>query len=392
MKRLLVIGRATNSYTRYFLQQGQLAITYDCIEDIEHEGVLCYIARRAGDNFDGVLGISELATTIANVIATANGCNAPTAAAVLACQNKYISRQAQAQCVPHHTPRYALLHQAEHFPVFVKPARGSLSAFAQVIQTPQELARHVAKNAPLVKVDNALYKQILSLGHFAHKDLDTYKDFLCEEVVDGTQVCVDGYMFNGRVHIFGTTRAHLLEGTLSFSRWDFPVHIDGVDELVSKLVTGIGLNNCGFNVELMVGGQNIYVIEIHARPSTQFAWHIEQVTGHSPLQDTCLIALRQEPVAHSKQQTHELASCFVLRKKNDALVTSVPTQFEIEAIERTYPGVEIVVLVKKGKRLSDYRQDSDTFRYCLINAAGASIEELEKAKKEIEVQLKFKFA
>jgi len=165
-----------------------------------------------------------------------------------------------------------------------------------------------------------------------------------------------------------------------------------VDELVERLVLGVGLDNTCFNVELMVHGTQLYVIEIHARPSTQFAWHIEHATGQNPLQDACMIALGQQPVARKAQPVSNVACCCVMRIEHDALVTRVPLQTEIEAIQSTYPHVQIIVLVQVGKRLSDYRQDSDTFRYCLINAAGGSFEEIKKLRVEIEKQLQFTFA
>ena len=399
MKRLLVIGRRMTDYTTFFDSEclDGFSLTYDFIEDIVSEGVPQYVARRISDNFDGVLGpTTDIHKSIAHVIAAASGCNAPTQDAMLACKNKYISRLAQKKCVPKQVPKFFLYtdqQQEYNYPVFIKPVSGILSAFAQVIQNKQELHEHIAKNKDQVIADNKLYEQILSIGHYQHEHLHTYNEFLCEEYLQGTQVSVDGYVFKGNVHIYGIIQAHMLEGTLSFSRWDFPVHIDGVNELVTKLIAGIGLDNTTFNVELMVNDDNIFIIEVHARLSMQFVGLIENVTGVSPMLSMCKIALGQEPSDSTTQSgKHNVCCSCVLRKTKDALVTRVPTQDEVRAIERAYPGVKVFVLVEAGKRLSDYRQDSDTFRYGLITVPGASIEDVERKRKEIEAQLQFKFA
>ena len=393
-KRILIIGRRNGA--QYFFSTHDFIVTYDCIEDIEQEGVAPYVARRVRDGFDGVLGVCEIATTVAHVIAAASGCNAPSQAAMLACQNKFISRNLQAQCVPKHVPAFCLSTDQQRdarYPIFVKPVRGSLSSFAQVVHSPKELDAHISAQHKNVIADNSFYESVLQLGHYKHEYLHTYKNFLCEELLRGTQVCVDGFVYDGNVTIFGTTRAHLLEGTLSFSRWDYPVHYTGINHLVKKLIAGIGLDNTCFNVELMVDGDDMHIIEVHARPSAQFAPLIKHVTGVCPLRAACLVALGRNPLLdiRSARGSHTVCCSCVLRKKNDALVTRVPTQDEIERIEREYPGVEVIVLADVGKRLSDYRQDCDTYRYGLITVPGVSFEEVEATRREIEARLMFTF-
>ncbi len=235
MKRILIISRATNSYASLADQPALCAydIVLDTIESIEAEGVASYITRRVHEIsigrvvIDGVWAATELACTIAALIASQTGLPGPSPQSVLGCQNKYISRQVQHACVQAHTPPFALSREVlssgdTTFPLFVKPVRGSLSAYAGIVHSRSELEAYMYTMKKNVVHDNVLYGQCMAFGEFSHEHCDTYNELLCESVLEGTQVCVDGYVYNERVVIIGTTRAHFLENSLSFSRWDFP--------------------------------------------------------------------------------------------------------------------------------------------------------------------------
>ena len=86
-----------------------------------------------------------------------------------------------------------------------------------------------------------------------------------------------------------------------------------------------------------------------------------------------------------------LCSCFILRRKGDALVTRSPTKEEVRALEKKYAPVEINILASQGHKLSHYRQDTETFRYAEIKVPGKNIHEIEKKFEEIKKELIFEF-
>ena len=71
---------------------------------------------------------------------------------------------------------------------------------------------------------------------------------------------------------------------------------------------------------------------------------------------------------------------------------SIPGQEDLEHIRVRYPDANIEILAKSGKHLSEQIQDSQSFRYGLINIGADSFDHLEEKFEECRSMLPFEFA
>ncbi len=392
--------------------------TYDVIIDpksaVERDGVGAYVERvaqkiRSGQlQVDGIAATTEDLAFVASVIASKAGLAGPTPDAVFACQNKLLQRNLQRECAPEATPDFFLARDwlagevpGVRFPLFVKPVTSALSFYSHQAEDTSELRRIIREGHDIVPSGNRLTAEVIELGYIDHPWAPLHNELLCERVVTGTQVTVDGYVQGGRVVLLGTTLSVFVPGTISFSRFDFPhrfgPEIDSrITDVVRRVVGHIGLDDTLFNMELMVDEETggIKIIELNTRLSFQFVPLIEWVRGISPLRIMCDIAVGRdtEGVATEGAGPFSIASSCVLRTREDQWVLDVPSSEDVADIEAERSNVRVFPVVATGTRLSDYRQDPHTFRYCLVDIAGEDLEEIASTLPVVKDRLGFRFA
>ena len=462
MSRILVIavGKNIKNYKELTSSFKDYEVVYHSLILPMKEGVKNYVDRVVEDvtsgklRIDGIVGLNDYSSLIAAIIARRIGLISPSIESLLNCQNKYLSREIQNKYLPNNTPGYLILSDKslntffnfergfappaslinhpradsklkkyatdfKKFPIFIKPVKGSLSFFSYKVESKEDLNKKIGQAEKVLPKKNKFYKKILAVAKVESSYVD---NLLCEELIKGEQITIDGYVFNGKVVFFGITKSNFLPGTLSFSRFDYPYSFgSSLDSkiyfLAKKLVKAVGLNNSLFNAELMVdvkskGVTQIKIVEINSRPSAQFMYMIYQVTGFHPLKVALDISIGKSSKFEARLQSSaqltparqvkslpaeagpkllSLCSCFILRRKGDALVTRSPTKEEVRALEKKYAPVEINILASQGHKLSHYRQDTETFRYAEIKVPGKNIHEIEKKFEEIKKELIFEF-
>ena len=458
MSRILVIavGKNIKNYKELTSSFKDYEVVYHSLILPMKEGVKNYVDRAVDAvtsgklRIDGIVGLNDYSSLIAAIIARRIGLISPSIESLLNCQNKYLSREIQNKYLPNNTPGYLILSDKslntffnfergfappaslinhpradsklkkyatdfKKFPIFIQPVKGSLSFFSYKVESKEDLNKKIGQAEKVLPKKNKFYKKILAVAKVESSYVD---NLLCEELIKGEQITIDGYVFSGKVVFFGITKSNFLPGTLSFSRFDYP-HSFGssldskIYFLAKKLVKAVGLNNSLFNAELMVdvkskGVTQIKIVEINSRPSAQFMYMIYQVTGFHPLKAALDISIGENPKFERRNpqssaqlmpaqggqagpKLFNLCRCFILRRREDALVARSPTKDEINALEKKYAPVEINILASKGHKLSHYRQDTDTFRYAEIKVPGKNIHEIEKKFEEIKKELIFEF-
>ncbi len=105
--------------------------------------------------YQGIIATNSLVAAIAAVITKRTGLIGPSPEAVLRCQNKYISRMIQKECVPNNTPDFIVSSeyfkdssQAPAFPLFIKPVKSHLSLCSYLVKNDADL-RKKYMNQPL---------------------------------------------------------------------------------------------------------------------------------------------------------------------------------------------------------------------------------------------------
>ncbi len=185
--------------------------------------------------------------------------------------------------------------------------------------------------------------------------------------------------------------------TISFDRFEYPYQLPIamqkiIEQSSRNLITGIGLNNSLFNIEykLNINDNTAHIIEINSRLSSQFAVLIESVTGQNPLTSICDISVGAQPSFQDDWSSTPYNYCtsFVSRVFENKYITKIPLATEIDALQHRYPSAQIHNLIEKPNAyLSDYEQDNDTYRYAIINVAGATLEEVNVIHTQVHTEL-----
>jgi hypothetical protein len=331
------------------------------VTDVSPEALLDELADLPAD---AVVGTKDRSALVAALLAERLRLPGPHPTAVVACQHKPTSRGIQQRVAPEATPRFALLDGSPPFPApwFVKPVVGRLSQEARRVNNDAEL-QTVAERAGY----RDGYAQIAGLAGLAS---GTVHGFLVEELVEGDEVTLEGYVHDGRVRTIGVTDSVKYPGTNSFQRFEYPSalstdRLHELEELTALLVPAHGLDHCFFNAEFLVPATGpAKIVELNARIASQFSPLVQAVDGRSTYDALFALACGKDP-AWMGSETRGVAISYVIRAFEDALVAAVPE-----------PEENLEVLVRPGRRLSEQgANDSASFRLAIFTEWGKAREE-----------------
>jgi len=281
------------------------------------------------------------------------------------------------------------------FPAFLKPVKSCMSMNAYKVCSSTELEHHV-RSALLPAGFLKPFNDMLAL--YPEFDLDV-SSLLVEELLEGEQVSLEGYVFEGRVHVMGIIDAIMFPGTYSFKRFQYPSLLGAsvqarMVQIAETLIAGIGYENALFNIELIYnpGTDQIHIIEVNPKIASQFPDLFQKVDGTSSYSVLLETALGKEPTFTRRQGQFKVAGSCVLRTFEDQRVISAPSAEQLQALSKRFPDAKIQIMAAPGKKLSDQMQDVSSYRYGLINIGANSVEELEEKFETCKSMLGFQFA
>jgi hypothetical protein len=330
---------------------------------------------------DGIVATKDQSALLAAVLAERRGLPGPSPASVLACQHKPTSRELQRAVAPASTPRAAPLDAGPPFepPFFAKPVVGRLSQGAVRIDGPEDVARldHGGTYADRYEAIAALAGA--ELGH-AH-------GFVAEELLEGREVTLEGYVREGHVTTIGVTDSVMYPGTISFERFEYPSALPAerraeLVELARRIVPAHGLDDVFFNIEFFVPEDGpAGIIELNARLASQFAPLVLAVHGRSTYDALFALACGTDP-AWAPGTPDGVGVSYVVRVFEDAYVEAVPE-----------PAEDVEILVRPGLRLSEQgANDAQSFRLAIIAGHGATREEAVAACRRRAAELSVRLA
>lgn len=344
-----------------------------------------------------------------SVIARALNLPGPPPEAIMLCEHKFYSREYQAKLVPEATPAFALIdpafagestgsrqsdREALGFPSFLKPVKSCMSKNAFTVHSREELDGLVG-TAVLPRQFVEPFDQMVQryTGFSQHAAC-----LLHEELLTGVQVSLEGYVFNGAVHVMGVVDAIMFDGTKSFKRWQYPSKLPAavlarMADIAERFFSGIKYDNALFNMELFYDAatDRIGIIEINPKIASQFPNLFEKVDGFSTYGTLLEVAAGLNPVVYKGKGEYKIAASCVMRVFSDQLVRSVPTRSQIDEILELYPGSRVQIYAQPGKRLSEQAQDAFSYRYGLIDLGAQSESELEEKFDKCMSILQFDF-
>ncbi len=330
---------------------------------------------------DGVVGTKDLSALLASIVARDRGLPGPSAESLVSCQHKPTSRKIQRRAVPSATPRFVELDGEEtpSFPFFVKPVIGRLSQNARRVDDSDELLS-------LHEIDEYTqrYSDIASLAGVFPDDVH---GFLAEELMEGAEVTLEGYVRNGNVTTIGVTDSVKYPGTNSFERFEYPTVLSAGRQrdlagLARDVVLAHGFDNGFFNVEFFVPDRGpAGIIEVNGRIASQFAPLIQELHGRSTYDALFSLACGDDPRWEARIPDG-VGLSYCKRVFSDAFVEAVPAPQD---------GLEL--LVRPGRWLSEQGvNDAESYRLAIFYATGATRDEVVQRSRERADALNFQLS
>ncbi|HET8606642.1 MAG TPA: ATP-grasp domain-containing protein [Gaiellaceae bacterium] len=319
---------------------------------------------------DGVVGSKDRSALLAALVAARRGLPGPAPAAVLRCQHKPSARALEAAAAPEAVPAYAELDGTLPFPppFFVKPVVGRLSHGSFRLDRAEQLP------APLV---DAYRESFARMAALAGLDGLRFDGHLAEQLVDGAEVTLEGYVHAGEVVLVDATDSVFYPGTRSFQRFECPSRLppgrlEELAALARRVVGALSLEGAFFNVELAVPARGApRLIEVNARIASQFAPLVQATQGRSTYDALFALACGDDPDWQAREP-EGVAVSWVIRVFADA---------RVEAVPEPEPGLELHVV--PGRRLSEQGvNDAASYRLAIFSEHGATrAEALERCRR-----------
>ncbi len=412
MKKVLII--TSEGYLSYIKSYFKHNKKHDTIvinnRNIINEGINTYLNRIVHEVkhnkiiVNGVFGTDDISNVIASIIAKKINIPGPDPVHILRSINKYLSRKIQKEYLQDHYPKFSILSNIDikrklQFPLFIKPIYSNSSSNSFFVNSEKKLTKIIRSSKIDLNKRNRIYSKLIKYINDPVSNNYNTNALICENIIKGTQITLDGYIFQGKVHFLGITKSNFIPKTISFSRFDYPIIFkkeinQKLEKIASKFVTSSMLDNTLFNIEFMVDIENdiISIVEINPRMSTQFTPLVKMITGISQLEIACDISIGIKPnFKLDISNNNNIASCCIFRRSKDAKVLKCPTKKELDILKKRFPCSSIVSRVSKGKKLSDYRQDTFTYRYGYAYIPGSNTKEIMAKYTEIKKYLNFKF-
>ena len=345
---------------------------------------------------------------LAAAIAAELGFPAPTAESVLTCSHKYYSRLAQREAAPKAAPLSILINPGKikkedialDFPLFIKPVKSWSSVLARRVDSFDEMKSFLSQ--PTVRRFKTRYMRSFNrLIERYTKFKSNGGCFLAEQLMEGQQVTVEGFVFQGDAQVFAVVDSIMYPGTISFERFEYPSSLPESVQLrmaciAKKVLRRIGYDNGMFNIEMFYDAKKdlIQIVEINPRMVGQFADLVEKVNGTNTYEIMLALAAGERPGVKKRKGKFKVAASFVLRCFEDKRIVRLPDRKQISDVKRLVPETLVHLFYEEGERMSDYEHmdDVESYSYAMINMGAADRGSLMAAFDEAKKRLAFSFA
>jgi hypothetical protein len=365
--------------------------------------VIDRLVRRYRGRIDGVISNNEhFGALIAAVVAQRLGLPGADPAVIIAAQHKYYARCLQSRIVPDAVPRYEVLPYTRDairapklgFPCFVKPVKATYSVLARRVDSLEQL-QTLLDFSPMERLILGRlvrpFDDLMPL--FTPFDIGA-RAMIAEELLDGVQVNIDGFVHNGRVTVLGVVDEVMYPGTQAFMRFEYPSRLPvSVQKrmvlLTEKLIAGMDYSHGFFNLELIfdAGTDEIRVIEVNPRMATQIVNLYRRVDGYDPYGMLLDLAVGTTPAAVRGAGEFRAAASFVFRRFDGRAPERVPSAEQIAAMHRRHPDARLMLYLKRGAGLAREMKWLGSHRYAVLNLGGYDTDDLQTRYETIRGEL-----
>ena len=376
---------------------------YDMLELADSE------LRKFNGSIDGIVGYTDFpVSTIVPILCERFNVPGPTLESVLKCEHKYWSRLEQKKVVSEFIPAFIEFNPFDSnpleqipfdYPFWIKPVKSTGSQLGFRIKNKKDFNKAIKvlrENIGLFKPFDHLLDMI-QLPPEVAKVNSSY--CLAEQIISGRQCTLEGYVFNGQVITYGIIDSIREPNRTSFARYQYPSLLpknvrDKMSRITEIIMSHIGFNNSAFNVEFFWNRKDdkVWLLEINTRIAQSHSDLFLKVDGVSNHQIMFDVALGQNPRFPERQGKFQVAGKFFLREYQDKLITGIPEQEDVEALNEIIPGALVDTLGKAGMKLSEIpEQDSYSYASAFIYLGGKNQKELLQKFKQCRKLLKFQY-
>lgn len=322
---------------------------------------------------------------------------------LLQVQHKYEARLRLREIAPELCPRFELIPydiglgraRALHYPLFAKPVKATFSVLARRCDTPEQLVEHL-RFAPWEKhiIRRLIAPHDQAIERFPQFRIGS-EHMLVEEVLEGRQINVDGYVHEGRVHLLGVTDEHMYPGTMAFLRFACPAPVDAalqerLQRAAEKVLLGFGLGHGFFNLEFFVDecSGELRLIEVNPRLAAQLAQFHDWVGGIDTYELGFAMALGR-PLPGRQAPRFGAAASFVWRSFDGTTCPRLPTPADRDWLAREYPEARLELYPKKGASLRRDLKWLGSHRWAVLNMPGRDEDDLRERYERICARLRW---
>lgn len=365
------------------------------------------VKKAEDENIHAVLSSDEyIGAIIAGIICKKLMLPGTDPAKIILAQHKYFSRLVQQKYCPDAAVNCELIPQRIYtkfeaeldYPFFVKPVKGTFSLFAKKVESIADLKKHLN----FQWYERIAFRSITRPFNHLIKDYTTLTEnadfFVAEELIDGIQVTLDGYVYDHQVTICGIVDSIMFPGTNIFERFEYPSKLPQVVQermvkTAQELIRGIGFQNAQFNIEFFYNRKtdSIHLIEINPRLSYQFGDLYENIDGVNTYEILLNLSLGKEPRFTKDSGEFKNTASFVLRTFKGKKLVSIPKEREVAEFNSRYPEANVKIYGKKGTKLAGEMKAIGSYRYGIVNVGAHSLLDLFAIYEDLKDSLPFSF-
>lgn len=359
-------------------------------------GAVRYIAKLEQKyraiGLDGIVSNHEqFGALIAAVLAQRLGLPGNDPLAIIACQHKFYSRVVQKRIVPDAVPSFSYIPYPFDsqkpldisYPFFIKPIKATYSVLAKQIDDGAALVRHLKFNLFEEFLIRKLVQPFADIMRLLTPIQDDPNGLLAEEIMQGEQINIDGYVLNGEVNFLGIIDEVMYPETQAFMRFEYPSRLavsiqDRAKEITRKVLAGLNYRHGFFNIEFIYDQKTdlLKIIEINPRMASQLMNLYERVDGCKPYSILFALAVGEKPEMIRGESQFKAAASFIFRRFQKPLVQSIPSKIELANALAPYPDANMMLYYKKGASLEREIKWLGSYRYAVLNLGGFSRDDL----------------
>ncbi len=306
----------------------------------------------------------------------------PALEAVMKCENKYWSRLEQRKVIPDAIPQFRAFDPFDEEaynklqlipPFWIKPIKSFRSFLAFHINDDRQFREAMEICRAQGAFLNEPFRELMEQFGMPEEIAQMPESFIAESPIGGTQCTLEGYVYEGKVSVYGVVDSVHEADSSSFSRYEYPSSLPleiqhRMIDTTRLALQQIGLDNSPFNVEFFYDqtSDQVWLLEINPRISQAHTDIFEKVHGishHSIMLD---LALGRKPKPMERRGQFNIAAHFMLRTFDRGRIKRIPSPEAIQKLLARQPGTHVKIPVKPGQHLGEL-QGQDMYSYEIAN-------------------------